>query len=166
MLVEYTSLPEIAKVWIYPSNRKFYDTEIEGLNQKITSFLESWNADDTTFQVSYKLMYNRFIVLFATSENPLTNLVIDASVGFILQLQQAYDIELLDKMNVCFKQGEYVQYKDLKDFKKLLKNRAVTGKSIVFDNLVTTKEEFENYWEVPISESWYGRFLKQTNSNS
>ena len=160
MLVEYTSLPETSKVWIYPSNRKFYDTEIDDLNQKITSFLESWNADDATFQVSYKLMYNRFIVLFATSENPLTNLVIDASVSFILQLQQAYDIELLDKMNVCFKQGKYVQYKDLKEFKKLLKNRAVTRKSIVFDNLVTTKEEFENYWEVPISESWYGRFLK------
>ena len=160
MLVEYSLLPETAKVWIYPSNRKFYDTEIDGLNKKITSFLENWNADDETFQVSYKLVYNRFIVLFAESENPLTNQIIDASVGFILQLQQEYEVELLDKMNVCFKQGEYVQYKDLKDFKKLLKNRAVTGKSIVFDNLVTTKEEFENYWEVPISESWYGRFIK------
>ena len=160
MLVEYSLLPETAKVWIYPSNRKFYDTEIEGLNQKITTFLKSWNTDDDTFQVSYKLVYNRFIVLFAISETPLSNIVIDASVGFILQLQQEYEVELLDKMNVCFKQGEYVQYKDLKDFKKLIKNRAVTGKSIVFDNLVTTKEEFENYWEVPISESWYGRFLK------
>ncbi|MDG1039863.1 MAG: ABC transporter ATPase [Polaribacter sp.] len=161
MLVEYTSISETAKVWIYPSNRKFYDTEIEGVNQKIITFLESWNTDDETFQVSYKLVYNRFIVLFAASETPLTNLVIDASVGFILQLQEEYKVELLDKMNVCFKQGEYVQYKELKDFKKLIKNRAVTGKTIVFDNLVTTKEEFENYWEVPISESWYGRFLKQ-----
>ena len=77
-----------------------------------------------------------------------------------LNLQQEYEVELLDKMNVCFKQGKYVQYKELKDFKKLLKDKALTGKSIVFDNLVTTKEEFENFWEVPISESWYGRFLK------
>ena len=87
MLVEYTSLPETAKVWIYPSNRKFYDTEIEGLNQKIITFLESCNTDDETFQVSYKLLYNRFIVLFAASETPFTNTIIDDSVGFILQLQ-------------------------------------------------------------------------------
>lgn len=160
MLVEYTSLPETAKVWIYPSNRKFYDTEIDDLNQKIITFLESWNVDEESFQVSYKLLYNRFIVLFADSNAPLTNTEIDASVAFVLQLQQEYEVELLDRMNVCFKQGEYVQYKDLKDFKKLIKNRAVTGKTIVFDNLVTSKEEFENYWEVPISESWYGRFLK------
>ncbi len=161
MLVDYTSLPETAKVWIYPSNRKFYDTEIDGIHEKIKTFLESWKTNDDTFRVSYQLLYNRFIVLFAdASGSSLLNADIDASVMFILQLQQEYEVELLDKMNVCFKQGEFVQYKELKDFKKLLKNKAVTGKSIVFDNLVTTKEEFENYWEVPISESWYGRFLK------
>ena len=161
MLVEYTSLPETTKVWVYPSNRKFYDTEIDGLHLKIKAFLESWKAEDKFFNVSYKLLYNRFIVLFAdASGSPLLNTDIDASVQFILQIQQDYKVELLDRMNVCFKQGEFVQYKELKDFKKLLKNRAVTGKSIVFDNLVTTKEEFENYWEVTISESWYGRFLK------
>jgi len=160
MLVDYTSLPETAKVWIYPSNRKFYDTEIDALTQKIIAFLESWKADDASFSVSYKLMYNRFIVLFADAADPLKHTDIDTSVEFILQLQQEYEVELLDRMNVCFKQGEYVQYKELKDFKKLLKNRAVTGKSIVFDSLVTTKEEFENHWEVPVAESWYGRFLK------
>ena len=160
MLVDYNTISETAKVWIYPSNRKFYDTEIDGIHEKITTFLKEWKSNDETFQASYKLMYNRFIVLFADGKTPLLNPDIDASVLFILQLQQEYSVELLDKMNVCFKQGQYVQYKDLKDFKKLLKNKAVTGKSIVFDNLVTTKDEFENYWEVPISESWYGRFLK------
>ena len=106
-------------------------------------------------------IFNRFIVFFADdSTTPLEIADIDASVQFILQLQQEHKVDLLDKMNVCFKQGEYVQYKDLKDFKKLLKNKAVTGKSIVFDNLITTKEEFDAYWEGPISDSWYGRFVK------
>jgi hypothetical protein len=52
-----------------------------------------------------------------------------------------------------------VQYKELKEFKKLLKNRAVTGKTIIFDNLITTKTDLENYWEVSIEDSWYNRFL-------
>ena len=53
-----------------------------------------------------------------------------------------------------------MQYKDLKDFKKLLKNKALTGKSIIFDNLITTKQDFDNFWEIPIEESWYNRFLR------
>jgi hypothetical protein len=161
MIVDYNALPGTAKVWVYPSNRKFYDTEIEGIHEKIKTFLERWKSDDENFQVSYQFLYNRFIVFFADdSTTPLEIADIDASVQFILQLQQEHKVDLLDKMNVCFKQGEYVQYKDLKDFKKLLKNKAVTGKSIVFDNLITTKEEFDAYWEGPISDSWYGRFVK------
>ena len=66
----------------------------------------------------------------------------------------------MDKMNACFKQGEYVQYKDLKDFKKLIKDKGVNKNTIVFDNLISTKMEFDEYWEVPASESWYGNMFK------
>lgn len=160
MFVDYALIPEDAKVWIYPSSRKFYATEIDELETKIKTFLESWKADDEEFKASYKFLYNRFIILFAADENSsLTNSDIDASVSFIFELQEKYQVELLDKMNACFKQGEFVQYKQLKDFKKLLKNKAITAKSIIFDNLVTTKNDFENNWEIPIEESWYRRFL-------
>jgi hypothetical protein len=159
MLIDYKSISNDAKVWIYPSSRKFYPTEIEEIEEKIKTFVENWKSDDETFKVSYQFLYNRFIILVAEDDVALTNLDIDASVTFILQLQETYKVELLDKMNACFKQGEYVQYKELKDFKKLLKNKSVTGKTIIFDNLVNNKEDLENYWELTIEDSWYNRYL-------
>jgi hypothetical protein len=159
MFVDYKSISNDAKVWIYPSSRKFYPTEIEEIEEKIKTFVENWKFDDEDFKVSYQFLYNRFIILVAEDDVALTNVDIDASVAFILQLQETYKVELLDKMNACFKQGEYVQYKELKDFKKLLKNKAVTGKTIIFDNLVNNKEDLENYWELSIENSWYNRYL-------
>lgn len=161
MFVDFEELPEDAKVWVYPSSRKFYPNEIEAIEEKVKTFIESWKSDDETFKASYQFLHNRFIVIAADDiTTPLKNIDIDASVSFILGLEQEYEIALLDRMNVCFKQGEHVQYKDLKDFKKLLKNKALTGKSIIFDNLITTKQDFENFWEIPIEESWYNRFLR------
>ena len=160
MFVDYKSISEDAKVWIYPSSRKFYPTEINEIENKIKSFVDSWKSDDENFKVSYQFLHNRFIVLIADDENsPMSNLDIDASVSFILELQETYKVELLDKMNVCFKQGEFVQYKELKDFKKLIKNRAVTAKTIIFDNLISNNHDFKNFWETPIEDSWYNRFL-------
>jgi hypothetical protein len=160
MFVDYSALPEDAKVWVYPSSRKFYPTEIEEIEQKIKTFVENWKADDENFKASYQFLYNRFIIFVAdVSETTITNLDIDASVSFILELQETYKVELLDKMNACFKQGEFVQYKELKDFKKLVKNKAVTGKTIIFDNLINNKEDLENFWEISIENSWYNRFL-------
>lgn len=159
MFVEFNSLSEEAKVWVYPSSRKFYPQEIDELKEKLQSFVEAWKQDDADFKASFELKYDRFIVFSAEEDVQLTNTDIDQQVAFILQLQQEYEVELLDKMNVCFKQGEFIQYKDVKEFKTLLKKKSVSAKTVVFDNLVQTKGELENYWEVPITESWYNRFL-------
>jgi|TARA_B110000240_G_scaffold158023_1_gene175933 hypothetical protein len=161
MYVAYNSLPENSKVWVYPSNRKFYPNEIEEIEVKIKAFIESWKSEDDNFKASYQFLYQRFIIFIVDIDTvALTNEDIDTSVSFILSLQETYDVSLLDKMNVCFKQGEFVQYKELKDFKKLLKNKALTGKSIIFDNLISIKQDLENHWEMPIEESWYNRFLR------
>ena len=160
MLTDFQTLSNESKVWIYPSSRKFYKEEIEALEEKIKLFVDGWKKEDKNFKCSYQFLYNRFIIIAAEDDNSsITSKDIDTLVGFIFELQNHYEIELLDRMNVCFKQGEYVQYKELKDFKKLLKNKAVTEKTIVFDNLIQSKEELEDFWEVPISDSWYNRFL-------
>ena len=160
MFVDYDSISEDAKVWIYPSSRKFYDTEIEEIENKIKNFVENWKSEDENFKVSYQFLYKRFIIFFSDDElSPVSNVDIYVMVSFILELQSDYEVTLLDKMNVCFKQGEFVQYKELKELKTLLKNKAVTEKTIVFDNLITNKFDFENYWEIPMEESWYNRFL-------
>jgi hypothetical protein len=160
MLVPFTSLSEAAKVWVYPASRKFYKNEVAEVEEKINTFVSQWKEDDVNFKASYQFLYDRFVIIAVEdSEVQLTHQDLDQVVAFILQLQSEYELELLDRMNVCFKQGEFVQYKDIKEFKKLLKNKSVSNKTIVFDNLIQTKEEFKHFWEVPITESWYNRFL-------
>ena len=161
MFVDFEKLPETSKIWIYQSDRKFYPNEIEDLKNKLEGFLSSWNDNGVDIIASYQFRYERFII-FAVDEtiDSITVNAIDDSVRFILQLQLDYEVELLDKLNVCFKQGEFVQYKDLKAFKKLLKSKSISEKTIVFNNLINTKSELEDQWEIPLAESWHNRFLK------
>lgn len=160
MILDYEKINDSAKVYIYPSSRKFYTNEIEGLKNKIQAFLVLWSSDNLE-NISYKFLYNRFIVFFIENkEAPIKSSALDAIASFILSLETDYNVSLLDRMNVCFKQGKYIQYKELKDFKDLLKNKALTERSIVFDNLITTKAEFKSNWETTITNSWYNRFLK------
>jgi len=160
MLIEYTAIPEDSKVWIYPSSRKFYPNEIDLIKKQLIAFLENWKQNDQKIETGYVLKYNRFLVIFTSSKTPVTTNSINALVTFIIELQNEYSVELLDKMNACFKQGEHVQYKDLKAFKQLIKGKAVNKRTVIFDNLVTTKNEFEEFWEVPASESWYSNLFK------
>ena len=41
----------------------------------------------------------------------------------------------------------------------LAKEKAVSGNTIVFNNLVNTVGEWQDFWEVPANESWHNRFF-------
>lgn len=160
MLIPFENLPEDSKIWIYQSNRKFSDDEFSEIETALQSFLESWAAHGTGLESSYLLKYNRFIILAVNQDvQTATGCSIDASVVFIQSLEAKYTVDLLDKMNVTFKNGEHIAHKSLIDFKKMAKEKAVTENTIVFNNLVNTIEEFNESWEVPAMDSWHSRFF-------
>ena len=160
MYTPFENLPEDSKIWIYQSNRKFSDEEFSEIETSLHSFLENWSSHGTSLESSYLLKYNRFIIIAVNQEvQPATGCSIDSSVAFIQSLEQKYAVDLLDKMNVTFKNGEYIAHKSLLDFKKMAKEKAVTENTIVFNNLVNTIEEFNESWEVPAMDSWHSRFF-------
>jgi len=160
MLVEFNIISDEAKVWIYQANRSFSETELEEIKGKLASFITQWTAHGSDLQASFEIKYRRFIIIAVDqSAQVATGCSIDASVHFIQQLEKDYNVDLMDKMNVSYKQGEYVAYKDLKAFRKMAKDKSVTANTIVFNNLVTTKADFLENWEVPARDSWHGRFL-------
>jgi hypothetical protein len=160
MLIPFENLPETSKIWIYPSNRKFSEQEIEEITPALVNFVSSWEAHNTPLEASFQIKYNRFIIIAVNQEvQTATGCSIDKSVQFIQELENKYDIQLLDKMNVTFKLGEHLAHKTLIDFKKMVKDKAVTQKTIVFNNLVTNLAEYNESWEVPASESWHSRFF-------
>ncbi len=161
MLVPFNELPEYSRIWIYQANRSFSESELQEINQKLENFITSWTAHGANLQASFEIKYKRFIVIALDQEmNAATGCSIDASVRFIQQLEKEYDVDLLDKMNVSYKQGEHIAYKTLTDFRKMAKEKAVSPNTIVFNNLVNNIAEYQSDWEVPASESWHNRFLK------
>ena len=160
MLVDFESLPGEARIWIYQCNRTFTEDETAELRIRISAFLEEWTAHGSQLKAGFTMPYNRFIIIgLDQNASSASGCSIDASVHFIQSLEKTYEVDLLDRMNVSFKQGKFVAYKDLKEFKKMVKNKAVSPKTIVFNNLVNTKQEFKEFWEVPMTESWHKRFL-------
>ena len=161
MIVNFKEIPKWCKLWVFPSSRKFYPQEISELKTSIETFLNEWSSNEEGFNCAFQLKFDRFIIISVDdSEKKLSLKAHDKLSAFILSLEAKYEILLLDKINVCYKQGEFVQYKDLKEFKKMMKSKGVSKKTIVFDNMITTKEELENNWEINIMDSWLGRFMK------
>jgi len=160
MYIPFDSLPEESRIWIYQSNRKFSDDELTEIEIDLQSFIDEWESHGTSLEASFITKYNRFLILAVNQEvQQATGCSIDKSVEFIQKLEQKYKVVLLDKMNVTYKQGEFLTHKSLLDFKRMAKEKAVSENTIVFNNLVNTIEEWKENWEVPASDSWHSRFF-------
>ena len=160
MHIDFNRLPDEARVWIYQANRPFTDVELDELKPMIDHFLKQWTAHGKELKAAYDLPYKRFIVLGLDESNAsATGCSIDSSIHFIQELEKKFGVDLMDKMNVTFKNGEYLAHKDLAAFRKMAKARSVSDKTIVFNNLVQNVGEYRENWEVPASDSWHARFF-------
>jgi len=160
MTLPFNEMPANSRIWIYQSDRKLNDSELDQIKLKLTDFLKNWTAHGDDLKSSFEIRYDRFIIIALNEKSAkASGCSIDACVHFIQQIEKDYNISLLDKMNVAFKQGEYVSYKSIVEFKSLIKNNSVSKNTIVFNNLVLDIGDYKSNWEVPAYKSWHSRFF-------
>lgn len=160
MTTDFKNLPGDSRIWIYQANRKLREEEVGRIATKTKTFLEQWTAHGSDLEAGFEIRYNRFIVIGLNQENATASgCSIDASVNFIQSLEKEFNVDFLDKMNVTFYSGDYIAHKTLSEFRKMAKARSVSKNTVVFNNLVITKSDYLENWEVPAKDSWHNRFL-------
>jgi hypothetical protein len=160
MFTHYKNLPNNSRVWIYQSDREFTAKEVEFISEKAEAFINQWTRHGDDLKGSFTIKYNQFLVLAVDeSFNNVSGCSIDSSVRFVQGLQAELKLDLMDKMNISFKDNETINIVKLPIFQCYAKAKKITASTIVFNNMIATKEDFENHWEVAASKSWHKRFL-------
>ena len=153
-------MPLHSKVWIYQCNREFSENELREIKNKSGLFIEQWTSHSKQMNACIEIFYNRFIVIAADETTaPASGCGIDKSVHFIKQVEKDYSVNLFDRMLVAYKNGDAVESCDLRQFETLIANGKVSENTIVFNNLVTSRQEMETAWEVPLQNSWHAKLI-------
>lgn len=157
MLVPYNTLPKNAKVWVYQSDKIFLDNQIPIIEDLTEKFLNQWQRHGNDLRAAYKIVHNQFIVLAVNDE--VSGCSIDTSVHLMQDLEQRFNIDLTDKLQVAFKDGDNINTVSLADFKKYIALNKITEETIVFNNMVDSVASFQNEWEVPAANSWHNKYF-------
>jgi hypothetical protein len=160
MLVDFKEMPKTSRVWIYQSDKYFSDEEVQKIASKIEVFIENWNNHGEGLKASYQIKYNHFIVL-TVDENfkSASGCSIDSSVQLIKQIENEFQTDLFNKLNISFKNGEHINIVTMTDFQKYAKENKINADTIVFNNMVNSIKDFETNWEVEARDSWHARFV-------
>jgi hypothetical protein len=156
MLYPIQQMPDDSKVWIYQANRQLTLEEIGEMEQLVEGFVEKWEAHKQSVKGFGGIFYKRFIVLMADeSVAEVSGCSIDGSVRLIKEIEQAFDLNFFDRLKITYKiTNQLVGSFALSQINDLWEKSSINEDTIVFNNLVQTKGEFEKKWEIPLKDSW------------
>ena len=162
MFVQFEKISEQARIWVYQANRKFNSQESEIISQALLSFIQGWQVHGTPMQASFDLRFDQFIILAADEQvNAASGCSIDDSVRTFKKLGAELNLDFFDRTLVTFKKGEEVITVASGDLKSKLKDGIWDRNTLVFNNLVATKNELRDKWLAPAGLTWLKRYLPQ-----
>ena len=160
MHVSFNLLPSNSKIWVYQADRQLSNSEIKLIKKETELFLNNWTSHNNEIESSYEIRYNSFLIIGLNEDiNSASGCSIDKSLNFIKSFQSSLGVNFLNRLNVACKLKNDIKIITLSMFESMIRDRKLLKDSIVFNNMINTKELYENNWETTVEKSWHKKFL-------
>ena len=154
------ALAPTSRVWIYQSNRAFNDNEAAEIKQHISHFAQQWISHNQQLKAYGDLLHHQFLVLMVDeSIAGASGCSIDKSVHFMKAIEEKYGVNLFDRLQFAYMADDRVLTASKTAFKTRYQNGEINDNTLVFDNLVDNKADFDRNWLKPLKESWHFRMV-------
>ena len=160
MRIDFKDLTQDARVWIYQNTQAIPSSLIESIQKELYDFTSSWSAHQRPLYAFADIFHERFLVFIVDeNRNAATGCSIDSSVMFIRSLEQKYGLQLFDRFTFSYEKDGQIHTVPKAQFAELFRAGDIDLDTLVFDNLIRTKGDFEETWRKPLGNSWLRKFL-------
>jgi hypothetical protein len=144
-----------SRVWVYQSNRAFTITEALRIEELLENFAKEWNSHGSLVKGYANLFFGQFIIIMADETHlKIGGCSTDSSLRFIKNIQQDYNVQLLDRQMLAFIVKEKIHLLPLAQVNYSIENDFITPDTLYFNNTILTKKELLNNWIIPVKDSW------------
>lgn len=159
-MTAYEILPDSTRVWIYQASRPFTAAELNELTRYLHQFADRWVSHNKALRSFADVFHNQFVVLMVDeSQAGASGCSIDSSVHFLQKLSAHFKIDLFDRLTFAYQEDGVVKTAHKDQFVQLFEQGIISEETLVFDNLVKNKADFEQQWLKPLKESWHANFV-------
>lgn len=161
MYLSHTELPDNARVWIFQSTAFLEYEKIERISARMMNFLREWQAHGNDLKASFDIRYDRFLIVYLDEASyQATGCSIDKLIRMIQGLENELHISLMDRTQIAHRdENGMIDTMHMTGFRAALEAGDLDENTVVFNNLIETKAELKEHWEVPISRSWHKQWL-------
>jgi len=149
------------KIWVYQSNRLLTPSEISSIEERLAIFSKEWATHGELLKTACFIIAPCFIVMAVDQQHmSASGCSVDSSYKVLKELEKEFGIDLFDRMNLSFENSnQEVEIISMNEFRKGLGTGLFDENTVVFNNLVTTLEEFRSNWKTIVKNSWHNSLI-------
>ncbi|MGH7144057.1 MAG: hypothetical protein ACREJ2_07940 [Planctomycetota bacterium] len=162
-MVDFTALPERARLWVFAAPRPFTPAEQEQLRGGLTAFLGQWQSHGAPVDAGFELRESQFLFVGADESvgAPLAGCAMDGLRDAVAVLGRRLGLDLLDGPTIFWRENAGIRCADRADFKDIARSGAITPATPVFDlTLASVGALRDGQFERPFAASWHARAFR------
>jgi hypothetical protein len=150
-----------SKVWIYQADRPLTEAEINSLTTQGDEFVKNWTSHQQALKAALKIIDKWFVFISVDEDfNAPGGCSIDKSIHFMQQMGGKLNVDFFNRINIAAVVDEEIKLVKLSDMAAMLGAGVLSPQSIVYNNSVSTIEQWRTQWQIPLAESFLKRYLQ------
>jgi hypothetical protein len=147
-----------SKVWIYQANRPLLMSEALQLEEVTDNFVAQWTSHGAKVKGYANLLFGRFLV-FMSDEGveQVSGCSTDSMVRIVQELETLLNISFTDRTQLAFVKNDKIEAIPMNQLEYALTHKLVHEETIYFNNMVSTKKDLMNNWQIPLKQSWIAK---------
>lgn len=148
------------RIWIYTLSKQLSEEQLLDFKNRCNAFVLNWTAHDTQLAATYKLYKNRLLI-FEVDETVYnaSGCSIDKQTRFAKELEQLFNIELLNRLNIAYQKENEIVVVAQNKIKELLLNNSISESTLIYNNTISNSLQLETEWLKPLKETWLNKYL-------
>src|SRR5687768_18562363 len=161
--VDFDSLPDSARVWVYGSDRELGEGGEKQLLSTVDSFLDQWKAHGTPLSSSRDWREGRFLTIAVDQRQAgASGCSIDGLFRTLQGLEPTLGASLVGGGRIYYRAGDGTVASAARDEVETLGEQGVIGRDpTVFDPSVTTLGDWRKRFETTAGSSWHAQLLPE-----
>jgi hypothetical protein len=162
-IVDFGSLPDDARVWVYGSDRPMTADATREMQKEVEAFLKQWAAHGTPLHSAWAWDDGRFLTIAVdSSREGASGCSIDGLYRALKRLEPFIGASIVTSGLVYYRNhaGEICAV-SREEFAELAKFHKVDGETEVFDLSVTTVGEWKARFRSQAANSWHASLMEE-----
>ncbi|MEY3679133.1 MAG: hypothetical protein RI924_1274 [Bacteroidota bacterium] len=149
-----------SRIWIYQSDRELTEQELKAIQSHLDGFTANWAAHGNSLHAKGEIRFQRFIIMAVDEQKTgASGCSIDKSVALMKQFETQFGIQLFDRMQIAYRDGNAIKTFKKAEFNTLVEKGILNEHTLIFNNLIQHYAELDTAWEIPLKETWLSRLM-------